>query len=100
MTTYLKLSQPGVQQRKLYVNLVKPDSGYLFQRLGEIKVNIQGSLKELREILDAELGNMEDLRNKRYIFVDNDFNNIEPSREDQTTVQSVFMSNVKIKIIA
>jgi hypothetical protein len=71
----------------------------MFQRLGDVRVNIQGSLTELRGILDAKLGNTTELRNKRYIFVDNDFNNIEASREDRTPVSIVYMSNVKIKII-
>jgi hypothetical protein len=81
------------------VNLVTPNTGYMFQRLGDVRVNIQGSLTELRGILDAKLGNTTELRNKRYIFVDNDFNNIEGSREDRMSVSSVYMSNVKIKII-
>ncbi len=71
----------------------------MFQRLGNVNVNIEGSLKELRGILDAEFGHTKDLQNKHYIFVDNDFSNVEESREEQTTVQTVYMSNVKIKII-
>jgi hypothetical protein len=72
----------------------------MFQRLGNVKVNIKGNLTELRGILDKELGSNEHLKNRRYIFVDNDFNNIEESREGQTLVQGVYMSNIKIKIIA
>ena len=90
----------GAQYRTFFVNLVTQDSGYMFQRLGNVKVNIKGNLTELRGILDKELGSNEHLKNRRYIFVDNDFNNIEESREGQTLVQGVYMSNIKIKIIA
>ena len=82
------------------MNLVTQDSGYMFQRLGNVKMNIQGSLKELRGILDAEFGNTKNLKNKQYVFVDNDFNNIEERREGETPVQRVYMSNIKIKILA
>ena len=76
-----------------------PNSGYMFSRLGEVRVNIKGSLKELRGILDAKLGSTDELRNKRYIFVDNDFDNIEQNREDHTPIENVYTSNIKVKVV-
>ena len=85
--------------RKLYVNMVSPESGNVFRRLGDVNANMQGTLGELRRSLDNQFGNRAELKNKDYVFIDRSFKDIAPRNEDATLVENVYRANVKIKIV-
>ena len=89
----------GGGYRKMQVNLVRPQKGHLFHRLGELDVNMEWSLKELRHKLNKEFKNVRELKDKRYVFIDSDFNNLVPHREEEIVVRNVFKSYVKVKIL-
>lgn len=83
----------------MQVNLVRPQRGRLFHRLGEANVNMQWNLKELRQKLDRQFKNFPEIKDKRYVFVDSDFNNMAPHGEEEIMVRNIFRAYVKVKIL-
>ena len=83
----------------MQVNLVRPHQGRLFHKLGELSVNLQWNLKELRQALDKHLARNTELQRKQYVFVDNDMNNMATYKEEDIVVGKVFKTYIKVKIL-
>lgn len=64
-----------------------------------MNINMQWNLKELRQKLDRQFRTVQEIKGKHYVFVDNDFNNIVPHREEEINVARIFKAYVKVKIV-
>jgi hypothetical protein len=83
----------------MQVNLVRPDQGRLFLKLCDMNINMQWTLKELRNKLERQFKTLPEVKGNHFVFVDNDFNNVVPYKEDQLSVARVFKAYVKVKIV-
>ena len=83
----------------MQVNLVRPDQGRLFHKLCDMNINMQWTLKELREKLSRQFKTLPDVKGKHFVFVDNDFNNVVPYKEEELSVARIFKAYIKVKIV-
>ena len=81
------------------VNLVRPDRGILFHKLFDMNINMQWTLKELREKLCKRFKTLPEVKGNYFVFVDNDLNDVAPHKENEFSVARIFKAYVKVKIV-
>ena len=83
----------------MQVNLVRPDGGRLFHKVCDMNINMQWNLKELRQKLSRQFKTLPEVKGKHFVFVDNEFNNVVPHKEEWIIVGRIFKAYIKVKIV-
>ena len=83
----------------MVVNLVRPEKGRLFHKICDMNINMQWTLKELREKLSRQFKTLSEVKGNQFVFVDNDFKDVVPYKEEKLSVARIFKAYVRVKIV-